>query len=105
MNWIEVFRITAFALAYVAGHYIGGARMRGRILSGKAPKASKREDEMVIMHEGMIDGDALRLTLRTRSRIASFLVPREIVYHMSDDLLRSAAQLGRRESAQRGPES
>lgn len=84
------------------GYLLGGAVARVRMFSTKP--APKRSDETVIVHEGVIEGDALRLTIRTRSRIASFLVPREIVYHMSDDLLRSAAQLGKRGEVQRGPE-
>jgi hypothetical protein len=62
------------------------------------------DDGRVIVHESVIDGDALRITVRTRARRATFLVPREMVYAMSDDLLRAAAQLGKREQPQRGSE-
>jgi hypothetical protein len=106
MNWTIVLELLALVCGGLfVGYSAGGTMTRVRMLSSRPPKASKREDETIIVHEGEIDGDALRLTLRTKSRVASFLVPREIVYHMSDDLLRSAAQLGRREQVQRGPES
>lgn len=109
MNWLEILRIVLQGVLLIVtglvGAGLGGARMKSRILSLKPPPAATRSEETIIVHEGMIDGDALRLTLRTKSRIASFLVPREIVYHMSDDLLRSAAQLGKRGEVQRGPES
>jgi len=93
-----------FAVGGCAGYLIGFARAQVRMLTRAVKKSPKREDEMVIVHEGILDGDALRFTLRSRARVASFLVPREIVYQMSDDLLRAAAQLGKREQPQRGPE-
>lgn len=105
MNWTLVvlsglFSACTGALAWIAGR----ESARSHILSWRAPKASKREDETVLVHEGALDGDALRFTLRSKSRVASFLVPREMVYQMSDDLLRAAAQLGKRKEPQRGPE-
>lgn len=103
MSWIIVARVVFFFGGLFVGYWFGGVRSRMQIFSMK-PRPSSSRDETVLVHEGVIEGDKLRLTIRTRSRIASFLVPREIVYHMSDDLLRSAAHLGKRGEVQRGPE-
>jgi hypothetical protein len=104
MNWAIVLESAGIVLALFAG-YIGGREVtRVRMLLVKPPVAPSRADETLLVHEATIDGDALRFTVRTRKRVASFLVPREAVYQMSDDLMRSAAQLGKREQPQRGPE-
>jgi len=105
---LEVLKVIAqviLGLSSIAGYILGARHTRKRMLSARPPKAPKREDETVLVHEGIIDGDALRFTLRTRTRIGSYLIPKEIVYQMSDDLLRAAAQLGKRVQPQQGPES
>ncbi len=100
----EITLVIVAVCSALVGLTLGREMTRARMFSTKPTRAAKREDETVLMHEGLIDEGAFRLTLRTRSRVASFLVPREIVYQMSDDLMRGAAQLGKREQPQRGPE-
>jgi len=103
-NWLDILKVVLQAALMLVTYFIGARVTATKMLAAHPPIAPKREDETVLFHEGIIDGDALRFTVRTRARIGSFLVPKEMVYQMSDDLLRAAAQLGKREQPQRGPE-
>ena len=108
MNWLEILRIVLqgalLIVTGLVGMGIGARRMQSKMMSAKLPAAPSRDSETLVTHEAAIDGDALRFTVRTPARVASFLVPKEQVYQMSDDLLRAAASLGKREQVQRGPE-
>jgi hypothetical protein len=93
----------ALGVAIVIAVWASVARLI-RLRESLARPPISLQDTVIVTYESEIGDGALRLTVRTRTRRASFLVPREMVYQMSDDLLRAAAQLGKREQPQRGPE-
>ena len=97
MNWISVAGMVCAMPLWIAVGILTERRFARRA-------ALKLEKPRLLNYEATVEGEWMRLTFRTPNHLAAVLVPKEMAYRMSDDLMRAAAHLGKRELPQVGSE-